>query len=266
MDTVADDGSPYDLFGCSVSISNQYALIGAFGDADKDGTSGSAYIFELMNDEWIQIAKLVADDGSDGDWFGYSVSISQQHALIGARNDDDKGTYSGSAYVARNYDSCCDVHANTINKTALVRENNEYLVNYKWTKCSFTFHPTVDPTKFPTTDPTKYPTVHPTTDPTKDPTKDPTNDPTKDPTVHPTTDPTKDPTKDPTNDPTKDPTVHPTTDPTIYPTESPTRLSCNYKTEYRLDIAFLVDNSCGLNTIECSQQQEAIAELLSTIK
>eukprot|EP01084_Bolivina_argentea_P122097 216386_1 len=82
----------------------------------------------------------------------------------------------------------------------------------------------------------------------------------------PTNSPTPSPTNDPTISPTNDPTVNPTTDPTINPTESPTRSSCNYNTEYGLDIAFLVDNSCGLNVEECSQQQEAIAELLSTIK
>eukprot|EP01084_Bolivina_argentea_P050476 92834_1 len=61
----------------------------------------------MKNNEWMEIAKLVASDGNADDYFGYSVSISQNYALIGAQNyaligaykDDDKGTDSGAAYI-----------------------------------------------------------------------------------------------------------------------------------------------------------------------
>jgi hypothetical protein len=45
--------------------------------------------------------KLTASDGAAGDWFGVSVSISDDGttALIGASGDDDNGLDSGSAYV-----------------------------------------------------------------------------------------------------------------------------------------------------------------------
>eukprot|EP01084_Bolivina_argentea_P242255 406467_1 len=76
-----------------------YALIGAYLDDDKGSASGSAYIFEMKNNEWIETAKLVASDGYQGDLFGFSVSISQNYALIGAYLDDDKGSASGSAYI-----------------------------------------------------------------------------------------------------------------------------------------------------------------------
>eukprot|EP01084_Bolivina_argentea_P059692 109041_1 len=59
----ADDGNVNDQFGYSVSISNKYSLIGAYYDDDKELNSGSAYIFELNNDDWIQAAKLVSDNG-----------------------------------------------------------------------------------------------------------------------------------------------------------------------------------------------------------
>eukprot|EP01084_Bolivina_argentea_P242254 406466_1 len=91
---VAGDGNAYDLFGrsvSSVSIAQNYALIGAFRDDDKGTDSGAAYIFEMKNNEWVETAKLVAGDGNAGDRFGYSVSIAQNYALIGAYGDDDKG-------------------------------------------------------------------------------------------------------------------------------------------------------------------------------
>ena len=38
-----------------------------------------------------QIAKLTADDGASGDWFGCSVALDAGMAVIGAPADDDNG-------------------------------------------------------------------------------------------------------------------------------------------------------------------------------
>jgi hypothetical protein len=89
---VASDSSMDDMFGYSVSISGDYAIIGAFGDDSR----GSAYIFVRSGSSWLQEAKLVASDGGDGDFFGFSVSISGDYAIIGAEYDD---LGRGSAYV-----------------------------------------------------------------------------------------------------------------------------------------------------------------------
>ncbi|MEZ6241648.1 MAG: FG-GAP repeat protein [Phycisphaerales bacterium] len=48
-----------------------------------------------------QLAKLTADDSAGIDWFGSSVSLSGDTAVVGAYQDDDAGAYSGSAYVFR---------------------------------------------------------------------------------------------------------------------------------------------------------------------
>ena len=37
--------------------------------------------------------------GEEGDTFGSSVSINGDHAVVGARKDDDNGVGSGSAYI-----------------------------------------------------------------------------------------------------------------------------------------------------------------------
>ena len=49
--------------------------------------------------ECRQVAKLTASDGATGDMFGWSVAISGTTAIVGASRDDDRGKYSGSAYV-----------------------------------------------------------------------------------------------------------------------------------------------------------------------
>ncbi len=93
------DGTSNDGFGRSVSVSGDTAVIGAWGDADNGTASGSAYVFVRSNGVWTQQAKLLPADGAGGDWFGESVSISGDTAIIGARRDTDNGSNSGSAYV-----------------------------------------------------------------------------------------------------------------------------------------------------------------------
>ena len=64
--------------------------------------SGSAYIFYRDQggaDNWGQVKKLTASDGAANDYFGFSVSISGDTAIVGAYGDDDNGVNSGSAYI-----------------------------------------------------------------------------------------------------------------------------------------------------------------------
>ncbi len=96
---LASDGVAGDQFGWSVSLSGNTALIGASWDDDNGVSSGSAYVFTRTGTTWTQQAKLFASDGAAGDFFGVSVSLSGDTALIGAAWDDDKGVDSGSAYV-----------------------------------------------------------------------------------------------------------------------------------------------------------------------
>ena len=48
-----------------------------------------------------ELDKLLASDGAVGERFGFSVSISGDVAVLGAKYDDDNGELSGSAYVFR---------------------------------------------------------------------------------------------------------------------------------------------------------------------
>ena len=95
----ASDGAFGDSFGRSLSIDGDTALVGAWHDDDYGSRSGSAYVFVRSGTTWTQQAKLNASDGAKDDWFGYSVSVSGDTALVGAYGDDDKGSVSGSAYV-----------------------------------------------------------------------------------------------------------------------------------------------------------------------
>jgi hypothetical protein len=95
----ASDGATWDLFGESVAISGDYAVVSAYWDDDAGSDSGSAYIFKRDGTAWTEQAKITASDGAADDYFGASVAISGDYAVVGAGLDDDAGTYSGSAYT-----------------------------------------------------------------------------------------------------------------------------------------------------------------------
>ncbi|QTA89304.1 C1 family peptidase [Desulfonema magnum] len=97
------EGAGHEYFGHSVSISAHesewYAIAGAFNSNGNAFGTGSAYIFKREGPNWIRQAKLVASDGERNDYFGYSVSVSGDYAIVGAYRDDDGGKDSGSAYI-----------------------------------------------------------------------------------------------------------------------------------------------------------------------
>ena len=93
------DGEGDDQFGWSVSMSGNYAIVGANWDNDAGHNSGSAYIFVRDGQSWTEQAKLTASDATIGDQFGTSVSISSNYAIVGSANDDDVGFLAGSAYI-----------------------------------------------------------------------------------------------------------------------------------------------------------------------
>ena len=98
----ASDGSAYDEFGSSVSISGDRAVVGAYmHDIGGNGNQGSAYVFERVGGGWTatETQRLTASDGAGGDRFGRSVSISGDRAVVGTANDVVAGLRTGSAYV-----------------------------------------------------------------------------------------------------------------------------------------------------------------------
>jgi len=102
---VADpEGEFGDAFGCSVSISGDYAIVGAYGDDEAAGASqGSARIIHYNSSSglWeLDTLKLMNPGAQSGDWFGYSVGISGDYVIVGAPKDDSTaGANQGSASV-----------------------------------------------------------------------------------------------------------------------------------------------------------------------
>ena len=61
---------------------------------------GSAYVFVRSGSGWSEQAKLIAADGAATDWFGCSVALDGDSAVVGAYGDDVGGSIDrGAAYV-----------------------------------------------------------------------------------------------------------------------------------------------------------------------
>jgi hypothetical protein len=90
-----------DGFGSAVAVSGDTAIVGAhFDDTAAGEDAGSAYVFVRSGTAWSLEQKLVAPDGAPGDYFGISVSVSGDTAVVGARlADTAAGPDAGSAYV-----------------------------------------------------------------------------------------------------------------------------------------------------------------------
>jgi hypothetical protein len=107
---VAPDPHPIDLFGASVAISADYAIVGAGGDDGGTGDlrtdTGAAFVFHRTGANiWDGGTKLVAPDAQAGDEFGDAVAVCGDYAVVGASREDggngDLRPNAGAAYVYR---------------------------------------------------------------------------------------------------------------------------------------------------------------------
>src|SRR5437870_1610026 len=73
-------------FGSSVAISGDTAVVGAPVNGAVGSSSGAAYVFtQDAAGHWAKVQKLTPSNGVAGDFFGNSVALSSDTALIGAR-------------------------------------------------------------------------------------------------------------------------------------------------------------------------------------
>ena len=75
----ASDGAANDLFGASVSIDGDTAVVGAPNDDGGTINQGAAYVFTRSGTTWTEQQKLTASDGAANDFFGASVAIDRGH-------------------------------------------------------------------------------------------------------------------------------------------------------------------------------------------
>ena len=97
--------------GCSVAVSGDTVVVGAYGNDDAGSLSGSAYIYRWSGSRWIEQAKLTASDAEEHDWFGVSVDLDRDTLVVGADSErsaatgidgdqsDNSSPFSGAVYI-----------------------------------------------------------------------------------------------------------------------------------------------------------------------
>ncbi len=100
----ASDGTPGDDFGYSVAISGDTVVVGADNSpVSGNGNRGAGYVFSQNqggDNNWGEVTKLIADDGTANDFFGSSVAVSANTIIIGALGVwIDSLPVRGAAYV-----------------------------------------------------------------------------------------------------------------------------------------------------------------------
>ncbi|WP_154221945.1 FG-GAP repeat protein [Marinicella rhabdoformis] len=96
---IASDADTNDQFGNAISLSGDRLMIGSFRNDEESGDAGAVYVFEFNNSTWVETEKLTASDAANSDWFGYTIAVHQDTAMIAASSNDDLGNRSGKIYV-----------------------------------------------------------------------------------------------------------------------------------------------------------------------
>ena len=89
--TVSLDGTKSAMFGTSIAIDGDYAVIGV---RVTEHVIGCAYVFKREGTAWKQVQKLTPPFSEDYDMFGFSVAISGDYIVIGAYHSAGKKGYA----------------------------------------------------------------------------------------------------------------------------------------------------------------------------
>ena len=78
------DGRNKDRFGISVAITGNRILVGANAhkNDERNQISGASYIYEKVQNEWIEEYKIMPADGEDRDRFGSAVDLNDDTAAV----------------------------------------------------------------------------------------------------------------------------------------------------------------------------------------
>ncbi|MCA9835935.1 MAG: hypothetical protein KC422_03435 [Trueperaceae bacterium] len=107
----SDSKTTTDSYGLSVAISGDYAIVGSPDFGEGSESPGLAYIYErplitvpngrstytYYEENWKEVKKLSSIDATNNSYFGYSVAISGDYALVGSPSSNPE--LAGAAYI-----------------------------------------------------------------------------------------------------------------------------------------------------------------------
>ena len=130
-----------DTFGWPIGLEKDRVIAGAPQASGNSPFTGAAYVFERDEGVWSQKAKLAASDGTFLDYFGYSVAIDDDVAVVGALFDSGPaGLGQGSAYFFRRVNGVWGQYSkfvppdaaanNFLGRSAVVRDGQALIGSY----------------------------------------------------------------------------------------------------------------------------------------
>ncbi|MCH7640112.1 MAG: T9SS type A sorting domain-containing protein [Bacteroidetes bacterium] len=85
-----------DLFGFSVALDGDRAIIGAPGDDGEYDDDGAAYVFEFTSGKWIETGRLISDPDDFNYWFGWDVALDANRCLLFGLTATDAFSFNGT--------------------------------------------------------------------------------------------------------------------------------------------------------------------------
>ena len=136
MQKIVQSPRNYTLFGSSVDISGNYAIVGNWAnpydenEANTLSSAGAAWIYYNDNGTWVQQQKIVAPDRASSDRFGNTVAISGDYAVVAAPLEDEDATglntlsMAGSVYIYKRSGSTWSFEQKIVNSDRA--ENDQF--------------------------------------------------------------------------------------------------------------------------------------------
>ena len=88
-----------DEFGTAVAIHNNTVIVGGHYHDDGAVDAGAAFVFVRNGTTWTQQAELLPSQPLTRGWFGFSVAVYGDRAIVGAIYDTTNGVDAGAAHV-----------------------------------------------------------------------------------------------------------------------------------------------------------------------
>ena len=98
----AVNGEYFDMYGYSVAVDGDIAVVGAPWEDQAEEDAGSAYVYARNqggSGSWGLLKKLTASDAGSGDGFGHAVAIDGDVIIVGAAYSSSVTWAGGVAYV-----------------------------------------------------------------------------------------------------------------------------------------------------------------------
>lgn len=105
----ASDALAGDMFGTSVAINSNFALVGAPSrDVNGNNNIGRCYFYKRNGSSWSQHSIILPPAAVTDDYFGFAVSMTEEWAAIASPYTDVNGTINAGKVYLYKYNSGTD--------------------------------------------------------------------------------------------------------------------------------------------------------------